>query len=689
MKKTILSALAVGILSFGLSSCNDENVPGAGDPRLQLKEVKATPGDEEIELSWVKAENSSPTDYLIKFVSAGGQTVSINAGNVSKHLVTDLVNGHRYEFTVQAVYGKLLSSPVSVVSAPVTERLIVSDLAGTASPRTVVLTWSRPSLNVAGYTLEYFMEDSPGDVSSVSLGSDKETATIENLEDDKNYTFLLTANYAKGGSEPARLTLLVAGAIPYTYSPANPAENQPVTFNFNTEGYPTATDIAWTFPDLSSLSGTQVAKAFLTKGTHTVKLSAKVDGNVKNWNITVDVREYMLFCDTWLYAAATNQKYNGFRGTTPVFSPDGKTIYVQTRNLRHALYAFDTESGALKWSCDPAEGEYANYNMLTVNHVTGDIYYGTQSGDYFYAVTAAGTLKWRITGTGGMQSCAAAVSADGTTVFAGNNDGKVFSINAATGAKNWTYDSGKKVGALLSYGNVLIAGIQNTTETIRFIDTAEGSDKYTPISLSYNVTELAGFAVSSDKKTLYVPQHGGYVSSLSLTDFTLKVNSFKVGTDNMYEPVVSPLDGSVFLPSKNGYVYNIAPDLSAINWNAGPGTANYFNYLHPSVDTEGNFYIAGGTNSKDVGNVNFIFDKTGAEKARWTYLTANGPQPNQHATGACFLNGVMYTITLGDGTAIANSQNNGMLVGKYVGGQLAGGWSTHGGNPCGSCYLVP
>ena len=58
-----------------------------------------------------------------------------------------------------------------------------------------------------------------------------------------------------------------------------------------------------------------------------------------------------------------------------------------------------------------------SYNMLTVNPVTGDIYYGTQTAGQFYAVTQEGKLKWTFAEAGSMQSAAPAVNAAGTAVY--------------------------------------------------------------------------------------------------------------------------------------------------------------------------------------------------------------------------------------------------------------------------------
>ena len=49
--------------------------------------------------------------------------------------------------------------------------------------------------------------------------------------------------------------------------------------------------------------------------------------------------------------------------------------------------------------------------------------------------------------------------------------------------------------------------------------------------------------------------------------------------------------------------------------------------------------------------------------------------------GNNYLNGVLYSAFIG------NTGDNGAFYGKYVGGERANTWSSHGGDICGSCCL--
>ena len=60
-----------------------------------------------------------------------------------------------------------------------------------------------------------------------------------------------------------------------------------------------------------------------------MKLSATINGNVRTWNLEVEIREYVVYSTDW---AQDGSNYNGFKGSCPVFSPDGKTVYIITFN---------------------------------------------------------------------------------------------------------------------------------------------------------------------------------------------------------------------------------------------------------------------------------------------------------------------------------------------------------------------
>lgn len=664
MKKLLFSILAVAGISLSATSCWDENIPEAGSARHQVTDLKAVPGDEEAQLSWSMPEGWNPTEYLITYTD--GDKISLRTSEKS-YLITGLTNGETYTFEVQAVYGDLISGAVSAAAKPTTSRFAVSDLVAEGSANMVILTWTKPSTNVTSYTLTYSSDNTAAQ--EINIEADKESYTIDELENDVIYTFSLVANYAKGSSEPAVAKAMPALAVPYFLDRTTAAVNQPVKFTFNTEGYPSATNIRWTFPDGKILTGTEVSYGIPSSGTQQVILTIHLGDKDKSWNIELQIRDYVVNFNEWVCVGAN---YNGFKGTCPVFSPDGKTVYIITFNKTTCLYAFNVETGEKIWVYEPSAAS-GSYNPLTVNPVTGDIYFGTTANGQFYCVNAKGDLKWKFDGAGSMKSAAPAVNKDGSVVFIGDGAGNIFALDAASGSKKWSAALGSAAAGLLVNGNELVAGAVNGTVT--FYNTADGT---VITSLKFPcMTDITGFAVGNDKRTVYLPAKTA-MCSFDLETRAILVESLSVADNNLYEPVVAP-NGNVYVAGKDNCVYCIDKDLTRVVWkyqhtDAAGKVVNAFNYSHPCVDTENHLYITSG----QTGNVSYIFNADGTVKESWIYGSSN---QQKQMGGNNYLNGVFYSAFVG------NTGDNGAFYGKYVGGERANTWSTHGGDICGSCCL--
>ena len=664
MKKLLFIILTAAGLSLSVTSCWKENLPEAGAARHQVTDLKAVPGDEEAQLSWSMPEGWNPTEYLITYTD--GDKISLRTSEKS-YSITGLTNGETYTFEVQAVYGDLISGAVSAAAKPTTSRFAVSDLVAEGRANMVILTWTKPSTNVTSYTLTYSSDNTAAQ--EISIEADKDSYTVDELENDVIYTFSLVANYAKGPSEPAVAKAMPALAVPYFLDRTTAAVNQPVKFTFNTEGYPSATNVRWTFPDGKILTGTEVSYGIPSSGTQQVILTIHLGDKDKSWNIELQIRDYAVNFNEWVCVGAN---YNGFKGTCPVFSPDGKTVYIITFNKTTCLYAFNVETGEKIWVYEPSAAS-GSYNPLTVNPVTGDIYFGTTTAGQFYCVNAKGDLKWKFDGAGSMKSAAPAVNKDGSVVFIGDGAGNIFALDAASGAKKWQAALGSATAGLLVNGNELVAGATNGTVT--FYNTADGT---VITSLKFPcMTDISGFAVGNDKKTVYLPAKTA-MCSFDLETRAILVESLSVADNNLYEPVVAP-NGNVYVAGKDNCVYCLDKDLTRVVWkyqhtDAAGKVVNAFNYSHPCVDTENHLYITSG----QAGNVSYIFNADGTIKESWTYGSSN---QQKQMGGNNYLNGVFYSAFVG------NTGDNGAFYGKYVGGERANTWSTHGGDICGSCCL--
>ena len=113
--KKIINLLLISFIAAGLTACWSEDIPEAGAARHQVTDLTATPGDEEVLLSWSLPEGWNPTDFIVYYTDADSETVTLRTGGEMNCTVGGLVNDTQYTFYVQAVYGKLVSNYVAAV----------------------------------------------------------------------------------------------------------------------------------------------------------------------------------------------------------------------------------------------------------------------------------------------------------------------------------------------------------------------------------------------------------------------------------------------------------------------------------------------------------------------------------------------------------------------------------------------
>ncbi len=674
MKKLIHICILSGLAALA-ASCWTEDIPEAGAARHQVEALTATPGDEEVTLAWEIPDGWNPTDYIVFYTDEESQTVTLRTGGANRYVVDKLTNGISYNFNVQAVYGKLISNAVTVAGRPSTSRLPVTDLTVTdTGDGYVALAWSAPSTLVEKYTLSYYIEDMPGDIRTQEIGKEQTAYRCEGLTNDKTWFFLLAAEYAKGPAEADVVRAMPTKAIPYFISSETAAVDQPVTFEFNRTAYADASDVTWTFPDGTVLTGDKVLSGFKTTGNQTVMLSAKIDGSSREWKITVEIRPYVVNFMDW--EQADGAKYESPTYTCPVLSPDAGTVYVNTGNKVSNLYAFDVRTGKNKWTFRPTDNgdmQAESKSMVAVNPVSGDIYYGTSAGGQFYAVKPDGTLHWKFSKCGSMNSAPPAVSADGTVVYIADAKGDLYALDAETGTERWSapYAAGSCGYGLLVNGGEVVLGAKTA---IHFVNAADGT-KIEAVSVS--IVNSIGFAVSPDRKKAYFA-YATTLAAVDLDSHTLYAQS-AAGGDNYYQPIVAG-DGTVFAGTKDGYVRFFSSDLQTMIHEEQPSSVkkNTFNFTRPLVDANNRFYIMASGNSTEDSLV-LEYDTSGNKISDWSY-TQNNCQ-----NGCNLADGVLYTVNQGSGDG-----GNGLFIGKYIGAARGRGWSSHGGDHCGSgCIQSP
>ena len=678
MKKLIYIFAAL-CLGMGITSCMPETLINDTDtPRHQIENLKAVVGDEEVTLSWTVPQGWEPTDYQITYNDADAVKQTILTGGKTTYTVMNLVNGHDYAFNVQAIYDKVISNIVDINAKPVTSRIAVKSLSFVTDPdkekkdQYVELTWEKPSDLVLNYTLTYYPEMTESDIKNVTVDKDATSYRIEGITNEDNYVITLTANYPKGAAPAAETKVYFK--IAYFVNQTSGATGQVIRFQFNKEAYPTATDIKWEFPGGTTVEGETAEWVVAGVGKKDVILSATVNGKTVVWpGIELTLRQNIL--ETTDFVFGGGQKYNGFKGSYPVFSPDGKTIYDVTFNKISNLYAYDLITGEEKWRYVP-DNATGSYNPPTVNPVTGDIYYGTQTAGEFYCVTPEGQLRWKYTGAGSMQSAAPAVSADGNVLYILDKNGKLAALNTTDGSEIWTVALAKAGAALLIDGDTIFAAVQDKAAAVHILNRHNGTKVAETLVADNAPTDISGFAVSDDKKIAYMPLKAGGMMSIDLVNLT-KIAELTFAANNVYAPVVAS-NGYVVAGSKDGCVYALSPDLKEVKWTLvhGGGTPvnNVFNYSHACADDQGRVFITSGQTKNNV----YILDAaTGNVLSSESYGENNG---QKQMGGNNFNEGFLFSAFVGA------APDNGAFVGQFVGGNRKF-WGGPGGDICGSCCL--
>lgn len=237
--------------------------------------------------------------------------------------------------------------------------------------------------------------------------------------------------------------------------------------------------------------------------------------------------------------------------------------------------------GAFQWRF--LVGGYVTFSAPASNADGTTIYVGaeTSTGGRVMAVSRDGASRWGPRGRevpGAIES-SPAVSADGQVVYIATVSGRLYALNAATGASFWELQLGSLITgspALGSDGTIYI-GADNRLYAV----TPAGSAR--AIFLSGGIID-SSVAIAGDG-TLYVTSYDGALYALT-PDGQEKwrfVSGFRIRSS----PAIG-LDGTVYFGSGDQRVYAIAPD-GAKRWDFftnGPVDAS------PVVAADGTVYVA-------------------------------------------------------------------------------------------------
>lgn len=648
--KKILSFLF--ILSSILIGCNDDYLPKASFDLYENSLLKAIPGDMEVALNWEEASTGKPDGFFLTWTSQNdpnGGEMSFGA-NEKNTVVTNLMNDVEYIFSIQSIYGDRKSGKISTKVKPITSRYIVENLVAAAGDQRVKLQWKKPNSDkLTGYKITV----NPGGQEYTLSDPNLESYVISGLTNDQEYDFKVISIYTNGESETTSVKATPGIVIPILVAKNYYLPNQTINFTYN-EMYFIGGDIQsvlWNFGDGSTSTDKNAQHAYTKGGEYDVNIDVTYTDNTKE---SKSMKIYVIEM-IWNYTLKNSNGSNGqIKTSNPVFSPDGKTIYIPSAGGVGDLHAINTIDGTSKWIFPIPNITYGGGPSIGKD---GTIYQGAQDSKV-YAINPDGSKKWEYNAGGRVEAFVAVSSQN--DVFALSNTNLVLHAISADGSAKWTKTLVGNPGAVAVIGSKVYAG---TSSNIYCFDMTGNELWKTPA----NVTERGAFA--SGNGTLYSVQKGGAgLIALDLNSGAEKW-TYKNISGDAYGPIVGK-DGTIYFTDKGGKSLYAVNNDGSEKW---VFTTKYqLTYSLASLDENGIVYFS--TFNQDAECAFYAVDsKDGSEL--WK-ITKSGSSDAEKG---------MAGVTVGPDKKLYVSTIAGGLsaIPIYAGPEL-NSWSSRGGNPQGT-----
>lgn len=596
MKKVIYSLLF--IFTAVITACEEE-LPKASFDLYELKSLTATAGDMNVTLSWEAYENAQPNEYLILWTSgsseAEGGEMTVGAETTTA-TISELVNDVAYTFSVQPRYAGGLASKTTAACTPKNARYPITDLTAAAGNERVRLRWTKPA---SERFTRYQVTVNPGNQVINLDDTSLEEYIVDGLTNDQEYTFNVVCVYPTGNS-PAVETSATPGVILPILANTEPVVWESCTFAYNDMYFMTGEvkSVSWDFGDGSTSVDPNPVHAFATTGTYTVSVTVTYMNNTtESGSLEVTVGNYK-----W---NSVNLNFGGLTGyvktSNPVFSPDGKTMYVPTSTPAGHLFAIDVVSGEFKWVYAINKITYGGGALVAPD---GTIYQCVRDKtiDNVYAINPDGTKKWSRQ-LDGPVGAFPALSADGV-LYCVTNKSTLYALDASSGTIKWEQSLDGATGSAVVIDKVgnIYAG---TNEAIyAFRPNKEQIWKLEGV----NVTEQATFALKDQMLYATLKGAGGLVA-VDMTNGTKKW-TYPTAKGDAYFPIIDK-NGNIYFTEKGSQtVHAVNADGTKI-WEKNVG--NNLNYSGGALSTDGILYVGTQSNYKvlglDITDGNIVFEE--------------------------------------------------------------------------------
>lgn len=596
MKKILYSLLFIFTVVF--TAC-EEDLPKASFDLYELKSLTATAGDMNVTLSWEAYENARPNEYLILWTSgsseAEGGEMTVDAKTMTA-TINNLVNDVAYTFSVQPRYAGGLASKTTATCTPKNARYPISDLTAAAGNERVRLRWTKPA---SERFTRYQVTVNPGNQIINLDDTSLEEYIVDGLTNDQEYTFNVVCVYPTGNSIAVE-TSATPGLIYPILASTELVVWEPSTFAYNDMYFMAGEvkSVSWDFGDGTTSGENNPVHAFATTGTYTVAVTVTyVNNTTESGSLTVTVGNYK-----W---NSVDLNFGGLTGyvktSNPVFSPDGKTMYIPTSTPAGHLFAIDVVSGEFKWVFAISQITYGGGALVAPD---GTIYQCVRNAtiNNVYAINPNGTQKWAVKLDAAIGAFPA-LSADGV-LYCLTNKSTLYALDASSGAIKWQQSLDGATGSAVAIdkaGNVY-AG--TSAAIYSFKPNKEQNWKLEEV----NVTEQATFALKD--QVLYATLKNGGLVAVDMTNGTKKW-TYPTTKGDAYFPIADK-NGNVYFTEKGSQTVHAVNASGSKIWEKNVG--NNLNYSGGALSTDGILYIGTQSNNKvlglDITNGNIVFEET-------------------------------------------------------------------------------
>lgn len=596
MKKILYSLLFIFTVVF--TAC-EEDLPKASFDLYELKSLTATAGDMNVTLSWEAYENARPNEYLILWTSgsseAEGGEMTVDAKTMTA-TINNLVNDVAYTFSVQPRYAGGLASKTTAACTPKNARYPISDLTAAAGNERVRLRWTKPA---SERFTRYQVTVNPGNQIINLDDTSLEEYIVDGLTNDQEYTFNVACVYPTGNSIAVE-TSATPGLIYPILASTELVVWEPSTFAYNDMYFMAGEvkSVSWDFGDGTTSGENNPVHAFTTTGTYTVAVTVTyVNNTTESGSLTVTVGNYK-----W---NSVDLNFGGLTGyvktSNPVFSPDGKTMYIPTSTPAGHLFAIDVVSGEFKWVFAISQITYGGGALVAPD---GTIYQCVRNAtiNNVYAINPNGTQKWAVKLDAAIGAFPA-LSADGV-LYCLTNKSTLYALDASSGAIKWqqSLDGATGSAAAIDKAGNVYAG--TSAAIYSFKSNKEQNWKLEEV----NVTEQATFALKD--QVLYATLKNGGLVAVDMTNGTKKW-TYPTTKGDAYFPIADK-NGNVYFTEKGSQTVHAVNASGSKIWEKNVG--NNLNYSGGALSTDGILYIGTQSNNKvlglDITNGNIVFEET-------------------------------------------------------------------------------